>query len=117
MALNLDFSSTPTNEPLEEGVYELVIIEAEETKSRDKGTPMVKITFEEPQTKKRIWENFILTDKALWKIRSLLEVLGFRCDGAVEFEATDLIGSTVRCKVIGDTYNDQPVNRIKRFYA
>jgi len=117
MALNLDFSSIPANEPLEEGIYEFTIIEAEETKSREKGTPMIKITFEELQTKKRVWENFILTEKALWKLRSLLEVLGYECGGPIELDPEDLIGSTVRCKVIGDTYNDQPVNRIKRFLA
>ena len=40
--LNLDFSSVPSREPLEEGIYSLTIAKVEETTSST-GNPMLKV--------------------------------------------------------------------------
>ena len=44
MAINLDFSSVPSREPLEEGVYHLQIAKVEETNSST-GNPMLKVEY------------------------------------------------------------------------
>lgn len=115
--LNLDFSSVPSREPLEEGLYELTILEVEKTTSKTKGTPMLKVTFEEPLTKTRIWENYVIQPNTLWKLKELLDAAGVSTEGDLVFDEADLIGTTYKAKVIQDTYNDQVVNRIKKIFA
>ena len=45
MSINLDFSSVPSREPLEEGVYHLQIAKVEETNSST-GNPMLKVEYD-----------------------------------------------------------------------
>ena len=115
--LNLDFSSVPIREPLAEGIYELVIIDAEETTSKSKGTPMLKVTFEEPESKNRIWENYVLQDNCMWKLKELFDAIGIDTTGEVVFDPQDILGVAIKAKVIQDTYNDAITNRVKKVFA
>ena len=111
----LDFSSIPKNEPLEEGVYEFLIKNVEDKESKA-GNPMWLITFEEPETKTVVWENYTFVEKALFKIKELFDVLGFDTD-TTAFELPDkseIIGNFVKAKVIQEEYNGSMTNRIKK---
>lgn len=122
MSINLDFSSVEERsfEPLAEGIYNLTIIEAEQTTSQ-KGSPMIKVTFEEENTKSRIWENYVIQQNCLWKLKELLDVIGVDTSVSIDLDPQDLIGVMVKGKVIQDTYNDgvedKITNRIKKVVA
>lgn len=115
--INLDFTGIPKREPLPEGVYEVVIAAVEETTSKTKGTPMLKVTFDELESKNRIWENYVLQENTLWKLRELLDAIGIDTSGALDFDPEDLVGVTLKAKIIQDEYNGEVTNRIKKVYA
>ena len=113
--LNLDFSSIPSREPLEEGVYHLRIAKVEETTSST-GNPMLKVEYDvvDVEGGRKLWDNYVLIDKCLWKVKELLDAVGIDTGELVEMDVTELVGLEVNGKVIQETYNGDIVNRIKK---
>ena len=115
--LNLDFSSVPSREPLEEGVYHLRIAKVEETNSST-GNPMLKVEYDvvDVDGNRKLWDNYVLIDKCLWKVKELFDAIGVDTSELVEMDVTELVGMEVNAKVIQETYNGDVVNRIKKIY-
>ena len=115
--LNLDFSSIPSREPLDEGVYSLTIAKVEETTSST-GNPMLKVEFDVNGVdgNRKLWDNFVLIDKCLWKVKELFDALGIDTAEIVEMDPVELVGLEVMAKVIQEDYNGDIVNRIKKIY-
>lgn len=113
--LNLDFSSVPSREPLEEGVYHLQIAKVEETNSST-GNPMLKVEYNVlgVEGSRKLWDNYVLIDKCLWKVKELFDALGIDTSELVEMDVTELVGLEVQAKVIQETYNGDIMNRIKK---
>ena len=113
--LNLDFSSVPSREPLDEGVYDLTIAKIEETTSST-GNPMLKVEYDvnDVEGKRKLWDNYVLIDKCLWKVKELFDALGIDTSELVEMDVSELLGMQVKAKVIQETYNGDIVNRIKK---
>ena len=113
--LNLDFSSVPSREPLEEGVYHLRIAKVEETTSST-GNPMLKVEYDvvDVDGNRKLWDNYVLIDKCLWKVKELFDAIGVDTSELVEMDVTGLVGMEVNAKVIQETYNGDIVNRIKK---
>lgn len=113
--LNLDFSSVPSREPLEEGVYHLSIAKVEEKQSSS-GNPMLAIEYDvmEVDGGRKLWDNYVLIDKCLWKIKELFDALGVDTSALVEMDVEELVGMEVNAKVVQETYNGDVVNRIKK---
>ena len=115
MAINLDFSSVPSREPLEEGVYHLQIAKVEETNS-SAGNPMLKVEYNVlgVDGNRKLWDNYVLIDKCLWKVKELFDALGIGTSALVEMDVSELVGMEVQAKVIQETYNGDTVNRVKK---
>lgn len=115
--LNLDFSSVPSREPLEEGVYSLTIAKVEETTSST-GNPMLKVEYNvnDVEGNRKLWDNYVLIDKCLWKIKELFDALGIDTANVVEMDVTELVGLQVNAKIIQETYNGEIVNRVKKIF-
>ena len=113
--LNLDFSSVPSREPLDEGVYDLTIAKIEETTSST-GNPMLKVEYDVNgvEGNRKLWDNYVLIDKCLWKVKELVDALGVDTSELVEMDVSELLGMQVKAKVIQETYNGDIVNRIKK---
>ena len=113
--LNLDFSSVPSREPLDEGVYDLTIAKIDETTSST-GNPMLKVEYDVNggAGNRKLWDNYVLIDKCLWKVKELFDALGIDTSELVEMDVSELLGMQVRAKVIQETYNGDIVNRIKK---
>lgn len=112
--LNLDFSNVPSRDPLEEGVYTLTIAKAEE-KVSSTGNPMLSIEYDVLGTKgRKLWDNYVLIDKTLWKLKELFDALGIPTDSIVEMDVFELIGMQVQAKVVQEQYNGETVNRVKK---
>ena len=113
--LNLDFSSIPSREPLEEGVYHLQIAKVEETNSST-GNPMLKVEYDVlgVEGNRKLWDNYVLIDKCLWKVKELFDALGIDTSALVEMDVNELVGLEVQAKVIQETYNGDVMNRVKK---
>ena len=113
--LNLDFSSVPSREPLEEGVYHLQIAKVEETNSST-GNPMLKVEYNVlgVEGNRKLWDNYLLIDKCLWKVKELFDALGIDTSNLVEMDVNELIGMEVQAKVIQEPYNGDIMNRVKK---
>ena len=115
--LNLDFSSVPSRDPLDEGLYELTVAKAEETVSST-GNPMIKVEFDVAGFEgRKLWDNFVLIEKTLWKVKEFFDAVGLDTEAIVEMDVAELIGSTVKAKVFQEEYNGDIQNRIKKYYA
>ena len=90
--LNLDFSSVPSREPLEEGIYSLTISKVEETTSST-GNPMLKVEYDVNGVdgNRKLWDNYVLIDKCMWKIKELFDALGIDTSEVVEMDVTELV--------------------------
>ena len=115
--LNLDFSSIPSRAPLDEGVYNLRIAKVEETTSST-GNPMLKVEYDVlgVEGNRKLWDNYVLIDKCMWKLKELFDALGIDTSEIVEMDVTELVGMQVNAKVIQETYNGDIVNRVKKIY-
>ena len=119
MAIRLDFSNIEGGEfePIPAGDY-LVEIEKCEAKTSSSGNDMLTMTFnvvEGDYAGRKIFDNYVLTEKALWKLKSLFVALGEDVDGILEFDPSDLIGQTFLATVsIEESPGYDPANRIKK---
>ena len=115
---NLDFSNVASREALPEGMYSLLIEEAED-KVSSTGKDMLLIRFKEEESNTAIFENYVLTPAALWKLKQLCDVLSI--DTSTNMDTSDLIpqliGNYVKAKVVQDEYNGSTVNRVKNVFA
>lgn len=124
MGINLDFSSVPSREPLEEGVYLVQIAEAVE-KTSSTGNPMISVTYDVLSTQdgdtvdggRKLWDNYSLQAQALFKLKELCGALGIDTTAVVDLELSDLVGQQVLVKVIQETYNGELQNRVKKIFA
>ena len=114
--LNLDFSNVRGNVVLEEGTYNVTLKKVEE-KTSSTGNPMLFVVFEEEETGTGLFENYVLTEKCLWKLKELLVASGVECDGAIDIDPEELLGLCYKAKVIKEDYNGSPVNRIKKLFT
>ena len=123
-SMNIDFSSVPNREPLEEGTYLLTIAKAEE-KLSSTGNPMISLEYDVNATidgetvegNRKLWDNYSLQSQALFKLKELFDALGMDTSNIVDIEISDLVGQQVQAKVIQETYNGELRNRIKKLYS
>lgn len=115
--LNLDFSNVPSREPLVEGVYRLQIAKVEE-KTSSTGNPMLSVEYDvqNVEGQRKLWDNYVLIDKCLWKVKELFDALGVDTSSLVEMDVQELVGMEVNAKVIQEDYNGETVNRVKKIY-
>lgn len=116
--VNLDFSNVPSRKALPEGIYQLQVAKLEETTSST-GNPMWKVEYDvlDVEGGRKLWENFVLIDKALWKLQEFLEAVGVDTSQVVDLDPQELVGMTVQAKVEQDTYQGETVNRVKKILA
>lgn len=114
MGLRLNFVETDEPkeggfEPLPTGKYHCVITDMLETETKGgkaPGTPMVKCEFTVQSGKyenRKLWDNLVLSDEALWKTKALLYAIGFTEDEVkaedFEFEPEEYIGRELDVRV------------------
>jgi hypothetical protein len=113
--INLDFSEVQSFEAIPDGKY-VATIEKVEEKTSQAGNQMLNVTFaiaDGEYAGRKIFDNYVLTPKSLWRLKQLLSSLGVDASGAVDLDPTDLIGRAVIIDVNSEEYNGQTRNRIK----
>lgn len=80
---DLDFTDVSTAfKPRDPGTYAATLTNMEPRRSREKGTPMLVAEFSfTGDAKGKIWQNYILTPEALWRLKG--DALKLGCDPAL----------------------------------
>lgn len=105
--VKLDFTGVENFQKASEGEHIAKIISAEETVAST-GSDMIKITFEVTSGEdkgSRVYENYVLLEASLWKLKALLNALGVKAEGKVVIDLDKLIGKICIIEVVHEEYN------------
>ena len=115
--LKLDFTGVESYSRCSEGIHRAKVAEIQEKTSQG-GDDMLQIAMEVVAGADkgcRVFDNCVLTDKALWKFKQLLSALGVKCDGKVAVDLDGLIGKTCDIEVFHEEYNGQTRAKISNY--
>lgn len=115
--VKLDFSNVETYKKCEEGTHTAKLTQIDKGTTQA-GDDMLKAVFEVVSGNSkgaRVFENFALTDKALWKFKMCLSAMGIKADGKIAIDLDNLIGKTVDIDVAHEEYNGQVRARIQGY--
>ncbi len=113
----LDFTNIEAYVKCAEGQHVVKLIEIEETESQA-GNDMLNATFQVVKgtsTGAKLYDNFVLTEKALWKLQSFLVAVGMKADGKVVLDLDKLVGKTCIVEVAHEEYDGKTRARIQEF--
>lgn len=105
--MKVDFTGVESYQRVSEGIHRAKISEIQEKTSQG-GDPMLQIAFEVikgDDKGNKVFDSLVLTDKALWKFKSLLQVLNMKCEGKVAVDLDNMIGKVLDINVIHEEYN------------
>ena len=114
----LDFSNVESFAKAAEGRHRVKIVEIDEQTSQG-GDDMLVFVFEVIKGDSkgaRVYENCVLTDKALWKLQQILQAIGIKCDGKVALDLDKLIGKICEIDVFHEEYEGRTRARIGEFF-
>lgn len=113
----IDFTGIEAYVKCAEGQHVVKLIEIEETESQA-GNDMLNATFQVVKgasTGAKLYDNFVLTEKALWKLQSFLVAVGIKADGKIVLDLDKLIGKTCIVEVAHEEYEGKTRARIQEF--
>ena len=113
----LDFTGIEAYVKCAEGQHVVKLIELEETESQA-GNDMLNATFQVVKgasTGAKLYDNFVLTEKALWKLQSYLVAVGIKADGKITLDLDKLIGKQCIVEVAHEEYEGKTRARIQEF--
>lgn len=115
--MKLDFTGIEAYVKCAEGQHVVKLIDIEETESQA-GNDMLNATFQVVKgasTGAKLYDNFVLTEKALWKLQSFLVAVGMKADGKVVLDLDHLIGKQCIVEVAHEEYEGKTRARIQEF--
>lgn len=115
--MKLDFSGIEAFVKCAEGQHIVKLIEIEETESQA-GNDMLNATFQVVKgasTGAKLYDNFVLTEKALWKLQSFLIAIGMKAEGKTVLDLDKIIGKTCIVEVAHEEYEGKTRARIQEF--
>ena len=115
----LDFSGVESFTRCSEGQHTAKIVEVQENTTQG-GDDMLTMVFEVIRGDSKgakVFDSFVLTDKALWKLKQLLQVLGVKCDGKIALDLDKLVGKICDIAVYHEEYNGKLKARIDEYIA
>ena len=112
--MKLDFTGVESFQTASEGVHACKIVSADE-KASSGGNDMIVVAFEVTKgidKGARVYENYPLVDKALWKLKGLLQAIGMKADGKVQLDLDKLIGKVCTVTVKHEEYEGKTRARV-----
>ena len=116
--VKVDMTGVETYSKASEGIHTAKVVEILEKTSQG-GDPMLQFAFEiiKGEDKgSKVFESFVLTDKALWKLKSFLLAIGMKADGKLKLDLDKLVGKICDIEVFWDEYNGQTRAKISDYY-
>lgn len=112
-------------EPIPEGLYNVVIDKVELTTTKEAGNPMIKATLkvqDAPYKNRLVWDNFVLTPTALWKLKSFLDAIGSKLAEAENVTESDILNAMKGAAVAAYleprmSENGKASNNVKNYQA
>lgn len=115
--VKIDFTNVEAFQRASEGVHHVKISDVQE-KNTQGGDPMLQVAFEIVSGNDKgvkVFDNLVLIDKALWKFKSLLQIIGMKCDGKVAVDLDNMIGKSLNINVTHEEYNGQIRARVSDY--
>lgn len=115
--VKVDFSNVQSYKRCEEGIHTAKLVQLDEGTTQG-GDDMLKAVFEVIKGDSkgaRVFDNYVLTDKALWKFKNALTAMGVKADGKIAVDLDKLIGKVVNIEVTHEEYNGQIRARIGEY--
>lgn len=115
--VRLDMTGVETYSKASEGIHTAKVTDIQEKTSQG-GDSMLQFTFEVikgDDKGSRVFDNFVLTDKALWKFKQFLQAIGMKADGKIKVDLDKLIGKVCDIEVFWDEYNGQTRAKISDY--
>lgn len=115
--VKIDFTNVESFQRASEGIHHVKIADIQE-KNTQGGDPMLQVAFEivsGDDKGVKVFDNLVLTDKALWKFKSLLQIIGMKCDGKVAVDLDNMIGKSLNINVTHEEYNGQIRARVSDY--
>lgn len=115
--VKIDFTNVEAFQRASEGIHHVKISDIQE-KNTQGGDPMLQVAFEilsGDDKGVKVFDNLVLTDKALWKFKSLLQIIGMKCDGKVAVDLDNMIGKSLNINVTHEEYNNQIRARVSDY--
>lgn len=116
---NVDFSNVENYALIDEGVYSVKILKAEEGTTQN-GDDMIKATFQILKGDfkgQNLFDNFPIVDKALWKLKQMLEACGKKAEGKVAIDIAKLVGLTCKVNVEHEEYRSKERAKITEYIS
>ena len=107
--VKVDMTNVESYGKCEEGIHTARVTKIEETQSQG-GDDMLKTTFEVVSGNSKgckVFDNFVLTEKALWKFQLFLKALGIKCEGKIAVDLDKIEGKLLDIEVIHEEYEGQ----------
>lgn len=115
--VKVDFTNVESYKKCAEGIHTVKLVQIDEGTTQS-GDDMLKAVFEVIKGESkgaRVFDNFALTDKALWKFKMCLVALGVKADGKIAVDLDKLVGKTCNIEVRHEEYNGQTRARIGEY--
>lgn len=113
--VKVDLTGVESFQRCAEGIHTVKIATAE-VKQSQTGNDMIVIAFEVTKgvdKGARVYENFPLVDKSLWKLKGLLQAIGMKADGKVSVDLDKLIGKICNINVQHEEYDGKLRARVE----
>ena len=115
--IKIDFTGVEASARCEEGQHFVKLTSMEE-KTSQAGNDMLVGTFEVVKGDSKgskLYENFLLSQSGLWKLKSYLQAIGVACDGKIALDPKTLIGKQCIATVVHEEYNGKIKAKIDEF--
>lgn len=115
--VKVDFSGVESYLKCAEGEH-VAILKETELKTSEAGNDMISCVFEVvagASSGARVFDNFVLTDKALWRLKSYLECIGIKAEGKLKLDLDKITGKRLIIEVAHEEYKGQTRARISDF--
>jgi hypothetical protein len=113
----IDFTGVESFSRCPEGIHTMKLVELTEATSQG-GDDMLKVVFEVISGENkgcRVFDNFVMTDKALWKFKQYLTAVKVKCDGKVAIDLDKLVGKVCDVSVYHEEYNGQLRAKVQEY--
>jgi len=108
--IKIDFTGVESFQKCEAGEHVVKIKKAVSEIAKSSGVDMIKVTFEVVKGNSegaRLFDNFVLSEKALWKLKGFLETVGMEADGKISLDLDKLTGRMCIANVKMEEYNGE----------
>lgn len=115
--IKVDMTGVETYSRASEGQHLAKLVEAKLDQSQG-GDDMIKAVFEITKGNDKgckVYENFPLIEKALWKLKSFMQAAGMKADGRLTIDLDKLEGKVCIIEIVHEDYNGQKRAKIAEF--